>query len=160
MSSKFFVLYGDPSITAYVSEYADLLKLARRENPTFDPEKYSTCTEALAVADRILQTRYMVFGLFDYTPEGMAEFLELAAAQADDLVGLHALEIAQDYIEDAQRALAVAFTEAQQRAMDRVQFPMAGDKAGFAKYQERISDIRDLSIKALYEYVENGDEIP
>lgn len=159
MSAKFFILYGDNTVTPHISDDAELIAWARRGTPEFDPESYPTPAEKVAAAERFLLTRYKVWGLFEYTPEGMTEFLE-AAARGDDLVFVHALEVAQEYVKDAQRALAVAFTEAQQKAMERVQFPIAGDKPAFQKYQERIAEIRELSIKGLYEYIENGDEFP
>jgi hypothetical protein len=162
MSKKFFILYsktGKSSVTPHIAGEVEVLRMAQMNDPEFKPEGFDSLADRIAAADKILQANYRTWWLFEYTPEGMAEFLE-AAAQGEDLAAIHALEVAQEYVEDAQKALAVAFTEAQQRAMERVQFPIAGDKQGFTKYQERISSIRDLSIKALYEYVENGDEIP
>ncbi len=162
MSAKFFILYGKTeksTITPHLADEVEVIRMATMNDPEFKPGLHETTAARIAAADKILQGAYKSWALFEGTPEGMAEFLEVAAEE-EDLVFIHALEVAQEYIEDAQRALAVALTEAQQKAMDRVQFPIAGDKAGFAKYQERISNIRDLSIKALYEYVENGDEIP
>lgn len=160
MSAKFFVLYGDKTVTAHVTDDSELFEWVRRDGVEFTPANHPTHSQAIAAADKILLARYKAWGLFEYTPEGMAEFLEAAARQPDELVSLHALEIAEDFIQDAQRALAVALTKAQQKAMDRVKFPMAGNKHAFHKYQEKIAEIRDLSIKALYEYVENGDETP
>lgn len=159
MAAKFFVLYGDATITPHITNDAELLQWVRRDGVPFDPETYENQAQWLAKADRMLMGRYKVWGLFEYTPEGLAEFLE-AAGMAGDLVGIHAMELAEEYIQEVQRALAVALTEAQQKVMDRVQFPLAGDKAAFGKYQEKIAYIRDLSIKSLYEYVENGDETP
>jgi hypothetical protein len=162
MSAKFFILYGktkESTITPHLADEVEVIRMATMNDPEFKPGLYETTAARIAAADNVLHGAYSSWALFEGTPEGMAELLEVAAEQ-DELVAIHALEVAQEFIEDAQRALAVAFTEAQQRAMDRVQFPIAGDKAGFAKYQERISDIRDLSIKSLYEYVENNDEFP
>jgi hypothetical protein len=162
MSAKFFILYGkteESTITPRLVDEVEVISRATTNDPEFKPGLYETTAARVAAADKILQGTYSSWALFEGTPEGMAEFLEVAAEQAE-LVAIHALEIAQDYIEDAQRALAVAFTEAQQKAMDRVQFPIAGDKAAFGIYQAKIAEIRDLSIKSLYEYVENGDEIP
>jgi hypothetical protein len=162
MSAKFFILYsktGKSSVTPHLADEVEVIRMATMNDPEFKPGLYETMAARIAEAGNILQGAYSSWALFEGTPEGMAEFLEVAA-QGDSLAAIHALEVAHEYVEDAQKALAVAFTEAQQKAMERVQFPIAGDKQGFTKYQERISSIRDLSIKALYEYVENGDEFP
>jgi hypothetical protein len=159
MSAKFFVLYGDKTITPHITTVAELMAWASRNESGFNAESYPTLAERIAAADKLLQERYKVWALFEYTPEGMAEFVGVAA-QKEEMTGLYALELAQEYVEEAQKNLALAITEAQQKAMDRVQFPIAGDKPGFQKYQERIADIREMSIKSLTEYVENGDEIP
>jgi hypothetical protein len=159
MSAKFFVVYGDKTITAHVADYDELLNWARRENAAFEPTKYATCDETVTAADAILLARYKVWGLFEHTPQGLSEFI-CAAAQADELAGLYALQIAQEYVQEIQERIALAFTKAQQKAIERVTFPIAGDKGAFYKYQEKIAEIRDLSINGLAEYVENGDESP
>lgn len=160
MSAKFFVLYGNKTVTAHVTDEAELFEWVRRDGVAFAPEIYANRVDAIEAAERVLDERYTTWGTFEYTPAGMAEFLESAAAQADELIGLHALELAQEYVEEAQKRIAIALTGAQQKAISRVKWPIAGDKIGFQEYQENIANIRDLSIKSLYEYVENGDETP
>lgn len=158
MSAKFFVLYGDKTITPHITTETELMAWASNESG-FNAESYPSLAERIAAADKFLQKRYKIWALFEYTPEGMAEFVGVAA-QKDELVGLYALDLAQEYVQEAQREVALALTEAQQKAMDRVQFPIAGDKPAFHKYQEKIADIRELSIKSLIEYIDGGDEIP
>jgi len=156
MSAKFFLLYGTKTLTAHVTDEAELMAWASDDSGDsgFKPALYDTIGERIAAANSILVEEYATWALFDYSPEGMADFVGVAA-QKDELVGLHALELAQEYADYVQKLVALALTEAQQKAMDHVQFPIAGDKAAFQKYQERIGDIRELSIKGLTEYVDN-----
>jgi hypothetical protein len=161
MTAKYFILFSKTGavVTPHIADDAEVLRMAEMNDSEFKPDSFNSLAERIAAADKILLANYKAWGLFEYTPEGMEDFLQMATL-GDELTAIHALEVAQEYVEDAQKALAVAFTEAQQRAMERVQFPIAGDKPAFHKYQEKISEIRDLSIKGLYEYVENGEELP
>lgn len=161
MEKTFFVLYGasNADLTATAMDITELVQGAKKLNAEFDPMDYETEKAALDAAEKVWMNRYKVFGLFDYDLSGMNEFLCEAHAAAE-LVHLSALEVAKNFVESAQRILLSMFTEAQQIAMARVRFPMAGHEKAFEKYQAQIAEIRGKSIAALYEYVKNGDETP
>ncbi len=156
MSAKFFMLYGDTVITPHVADEDELFAWARRNDVKFDQTNYASINEALKETELILLAQYKIFGLFSYTPQGMAEFIEAASA-ADELAGLHALELAEEYLDEVRHEIALALTEAQQKVMERVQFPIAGDQSGFEKYQKTIADIRGMSVSEITEYVKSGD---
>ncbi len=159
MSAKFFMLYGDTVITPHVADEAELFAWARRNDVNFDQTNYASINEALKATEQILLAQYNIFGLFSYTPQGMAEFIAAASA-ADELAGLYALELAEEYLDEVRHEIALALTEAQKKVMERVQFPIAGDVSGFQSYQETIASIRRMSVSGLAKYVKSGDSIP
>jgi hypothetical protein len=158
MDQHFFMLYGTNQVTAYVATDAELIQMARN-NPEFEPANHETLRAKVDEAQKVLTARYKVFEVYPYSLEGMQNFLD-NAREHGELVGLSALELAENFADEVKSALMVALTEHQQIVMDRVQFPIAGDVRAFSVYQDDIATIRGLSIKGLYEYVDNGDKSP
>ena len=159
--TTFFVLYGESksSLIASIATDTDLIALAKESDDGFNPGNYATDPAALAAAEKVLMQRYKILGLFEYDLNGMTAFLT-EAESAGELVGLHALELAEKFANSAQRLVMRALTEAQKKVIGRVQYPQAGNEKGFNTYQEEIALIRGKSIAALCEYVANGDETP
>jgi hypothetical protein len=157
MSANYFVLYGNKVVTPHITGTTEILSWAARNSTQFKADNFASVREAIEAADRILLASYQVWGLFEYTPEGMAEFIA-AAALHGDLTELYALEVATEYMQEAQKYLSQAHAKALKKAIDHVPFPERSEMHEFTKYVNRITAIRDLSIAGLAEYVKNGHE--
>jgi hypothetical protein len=163
---KFFVIYGgNGMVSADVMNHSEIVELAKTLSDEFKPENYETDRALLIQAEKVLLSRYSVFGMYERTSESLAEFLS-DARKAGEKVGLAALELANKFADEAQRIVMAALTEHQKIAMARVDLPVASTRSdGFANkrfstYQESIALIRGMSIASLREYVENGDQVP
>lgn len=160
MEKTFFVLYGAgyAELNVRAMDVTEIVQGARELDSEFNPEplKYS---EVLDAAEKIWMKNHKVFGLYDYDLIGMSEFLSEAFA-AGELMHLSALQLAQHFVNSAQRIVNSMLTEAQKKVIDRVRFPMAGNAKAFEQYQEEVAEIRGKSINSLYEYVSHGDKTP
>lgn len=159
METKFFVLFGTNVITPHIADESEVIGWARKVDGVFNRDEFATNDAAFEAAKKILTDHYKAFALFAYSPAGMVDFMD-EAKQAGELVGLAAIGVAKEFVDEAHRAVMVALTDAQQTVMERVQFPIAGAEGAFQEYQETIAHIRGLSIGSLYEYVQNNDSTP